>query len=282
MRSKGSAILDLAPPFDNQVLSPGSGYVVATGEAFISAGAPAGNYDFTPADGIIANTSPETDNSFVVDGNSVFPELVGGTVSIGGSSPAQQPSENEDPETGGEDSTDPVESDQVHFLRGDVNGDGVIDLTDGTQLQLLLGNGTPIECADAADVNDDGIVDDADRGGVSARAGARGVNARRARRLTGDGAVSDAEDRHHRRRRSRHEGYPSPDAHPPTSTGAFARRSRRSLCRRATMVWFQHLLGALKHPRVVDNQTGLDCKIRKFKTGHPYDVTKRAEPETRV
>ena len=155
-------ILDLAPPFDNQVLSPGSGYVVATGEAFISAGAPAGNYDFTPADGIIANTSPETDNSFVVDGNSVFPELVGGTVSIGGSSPAQQPSENDDSETGGEDSTDPVETDQVHFLRGDVNGDGVIDLTDGTQLQLLLGNGTSIECADAADVNDDGIVDDAD------------------------------------------------------------------------------------------------------------------------
>ena len=155
-------ILDLAPPFDNQVLAPGSGYVVATGDAFISAGAPAGNYDFTPANGIIANTSPETDNSFVVDGNSVFPELVGGTVSIGGSSPAQQPSENEEPETGGEDSTDQVETDQVHFLRGDVNGDGVIDLTDGTQLQLLLGNGTSIECADAADVNDDGIVDDAD------------------------------------------------------------------------------------------------------------------------
>ena len=58
-------------------------------------------------------------------------------------------------------------------------------------------------------------------------------NARRARRLTGDGAVSDAEDRHHRRRRSRHEGYPSPEAHPPTSTGALARRSCRSLCRRA-------------------------------------------------
>ena len=43
----------------------------------------------------------------------------------------------------------------------------------------------------------------------------------------------DAEDRHHRRRRSRHEGYPSPEAHPPTSTGALARRSCRSLCRRA-------------------------------------------------
>jgi hypothetical protein len=155
-------ILDLAPPFDNQVLAPGSGYIVATGEAFISAGAPAGNYDFTPANGIVANTSPETDNSFVVNGNSVFPELVGGTVTINGSSPAQAPEDENDTESDSTDTSDSPAGDQVHFIRGDVNGDGVIDLTDGTQLQVWIGNATPLACPDAADVNDDGVVDEAD------------------------------------------------------------------------------------------------------------------------
>ena len=149
-------ILDLAPPFDNQVLAPGSGYVVATGEAFISAGAPTGNYIFTPANEIVAGTSPETDNSFVVNGASVFPELVGGTVTINGSSPAQAPEDDPDSESTTSDAH------LSHFIRGDVNGDGVIDLTDGTQLQLLLGNANPIDCPDAADVNDDGVIDEAD------------------------------------------------------------------------------------------------------------------------
>ena len=90
-------------------------------------------------------------------------------------------------------------------------------------------------------------------------------NARRARRLTGDGAVSDAEDRHHRRRRSRHEGYPSPDAHPPTSTGAFARRSRRSLCRRANDDGLVSTTPGARNTRVL-------LTIKIFKTGYPYDV----------
>jgi hypothetical protein len=40
-----------------------------------------------------------------------------------------------------------------------VNGDGIIDLTDGSQLQLwVTGAGVMPSCLDAADVNDDGIV----------------------------------------------------------------------------------------------------------------------------
>lgn len=146
-------ILDLATPFDNQRLSPESGYVVATGEAFVNADAPTGNYDFTPANEIVAGTSPETDNTFVVNGASVFPELVGGTVTINGTSPAQALEDENDSESTTSDSH------LNHFIRGDVNGDGVIDLTEGTQLQILLGNSNPIECAD---VNDDGVIDDAD------------------------------------------------------------------------------------------------------------------------
>ncbi len=152
-------ILDLAPPFDNQVLAPGSGYLVATGEAFISAGAPAGNYDFTPANGVVAGTSPATDNTFVVEGTSVFPELIGGTVTIGGTSPSQAPEDEDDSQDTTSDSGD---SQQANFIRGDVNGDGMLDLTDGTQLQLWIGNAISIDCPDAADVNDDGVVDESD------------------------------------------------------------------------------------------------------------------------
>ena len=90
-------------------------------------------------------------------------------------------------------------------------------------------------------------------------------NARRECRPTGDGDVSDAEDRHHRRRRSRHEGYPSPDAHPPTSTGAFARRSRRSLCRRANDDGLVSTTPGARNTRVL-------LTIKIFKTGYPYDV----------
>ncbi|NCG13705.1 MAG: hypothetical protein GWP38_10220 [Planctomycetia bacterium] len=149
-------ILDLAPPFDNQVLSPGSGYVVATGEAFISASAPSGSYAFGPANGGVASTSPPTNNTFVVSGSSVDPELISGTVTIGGTSGSTLPEDNS------ENNDDSSDSHVDHFIRGDVNGDGVIDLTDGTQLQLLIGTGLPLSCQDAADANDDGIINDDD------------------------------------------------------------------------------------------------------------------------
>ena len=40
-----------------------------------------------------------------------------------------------------------------------MNGDGGLDVTDGSNLQLwLTGGGTMPPCLDAADVNDDGVV----------------------------------------------------------------------------------------------------------------------------
>jgi hypothetical protein len=45
----------------------------------------------------------------------------------------------------------------TEFLRGDANGDGKVDLSDGVRVlnYLFLGNAT-IECLDAADSNDTG------------------------------------------------------------------------------------------------------------------------------
>ena len=68
-------------------------------------------------------------------------------------------------------------------------------------------------------------------------------NARRARRLTGDGAVSDADDRHHRRRRSRHEGTPAPmRTHRRRPAPSRVGRAVRCAAERTTMVWFQQHL----------------------------------------
>jgi predicted phosphodiesterase len=49
------------------------------------------------------------------------------------------------------------------FLRGDSNGDGVLDISDPNHLYLFLFNGTVSpNCLDASDVNDDGQVDVSD------------------------------------------------------------------------------------------------------------------------
>ncbi|MEM7233477.1 MAG: dockerin type I repeat-containing protein [Planctomycetota bacterium] len=51
----------------------------------------------------------------------------------------------------------------IEFLRGDVNDDGVTELTDAVNvLQYLFLGGNAPECMDAADSNDDGAVDMAD------------------------------------------------------------------------------------------------------------------------
>ena len=49
---------------------------------------------------------------------------------------------------------------EVSIMRGDISGDGVIDLTDQIiLLDFLYVTGKPISCMKAADVNDDGEVD---------------------------------------------------------------------------------------------------------------------------
>ncbi|MBN1421102.1 MAG: hypothetical protein JXP34_20185 [Planctomycetes bacterium] len=51
---------------------------------------------------------------------------------------------------------------ELHFIRGEVNGDGRIDIADAVWTLGALYGGLPLRIADAADVNDDGILDLAD------------------------------------------------------------------------------------------------------------------------
>ncbi|MEE2883116.1 MAG: FG-GAP-like repeat-containing protein [Planctomycetota bacterium] len=156
-----AVIMDLLPPFDGAILPSGSDHEVHRATAVIDGSAASGDYTFGPANGYAANTSAVTDNTFVVAGVSVEPELIDATLTIGGgSSPSTDPGNGNnggnDNSTGGNDDP-PV--DEVTFLRGDVNGDGSLDVTDGSLLQLwLTGGGTTPPCLDAADVNDDGMV----------------------------------------------------------------------------------------------------------------------------
>ena len=51
----------------------------------------------------------------------------------------------------------------VPFVRGEVNGDGAVDLSDGVfVLARLFASGPAPPCTDAADANDDGAVDVSD------------------------------------------------------------------------------------------------------------------------
>lgn len=53
--------------------------------------------------------------------------------------------------------------DQYGFLRGDINGDGTVDIADPIALLIrLFEGGAPSSCVEADDVNDDGSVDVAD------------------------------------------------------------------------------------------------------------------------
>ena len=57
----------------------------------------------------------------------------------------------------------PVFSTEIpQFRRGDVTGDGVLNIADPTVLIEIVYNNGPINCADANDVNDDGNVNVAD------------------------------------------------------------------------------------------------------------------------
>jgi len=48
------------------------------------------------------------------------------------------------------------------FVRGDANGDGIVDVADGVAIAFVIYEGRALNCNDAADVNDDGVLDVAD------------------------------------------------------------------------------------------------------------------------
>jgi len=132
-----AVIIDFLPPFDGAVLPAGSGQSIAAGTLAISPAA-TGATQLAPTDGL---GSPPTDNSFVVGGQSIFPSLVAGIVTIAAGPPSDDPP----------------------FVRADANRDGLVDVSDGRFIQnWLQSGGIAPPCLDAADVNDDGLVDLAD------------------------------------------------------------------------------------------------------------------------
>jgi len=54
------------------------------------------------------------------------------------------------------------------FIRGDVNLDSQVGISDAVQLVRVLFNGGRLECPDAADANDDGRIDITDAIGILA------------------------------------------------------------------------------------------------------------------
>ena len=140
-------------PYDGQELEPAAGRVLATGTVSVMASAPAGDSILALTNGL---GSPPNDNSYVSNGITVFPELIGGVVHVASGAG------NEEGDGGGgvgDPGNNPPEEEAV-FIRGDVNNDGFADVSDGTMLQAWLnGTGADPGCFDAADVNDDGSID---------------------------------------------------------------------------------------------------------------------------
>ena len=48
----------------------------------------------------------------------------------------------------------------VEFIRGDVNADGRVTISDA--IRILLREAYPLQCMDAADVNDNGVIERVD------------------------------------------------------------------------------------------------------------------------
>jgi hypothetical protein len=58
---------------------------------------------------------------------------------------------------------DVIVTDERTFVRGDANGDGVVNISDPVfHLNALFIGGPPIPCDDAADANDDGLLNISD------------------------------------------------------------------------------------------------------------------------
>lgn len=56
----------------------------------------------------------------------------------------------------------PADCNVPKFIRGDADANGKIDTGDSYKIMYWLTQGTPITCLDAADANDDGIINQAD------------------------------------------------------------------------------------------------------------------------
>ena len=136
-----TVIFDFLPPFERQAIPAGDGQVLA--EALLSARdtTPVGDYSVQFVDGA---GDPPLNNIFVYDGQSVFPQLVPGVISVGDGSASGE-----------------------LFVRGDFDGDGSLTLTDAVAISnYLFLQGAEPQCSDAADVDDNGEVNVTDTVGL--------------------------------------------------------------------------------------------------------------------
>lgn len=141
-----AVIFDFLPPFEGVFLPAGTNHSILAGSARLtSIPAPASTTTLSPTNDL---GSPPTDTIFVIDGQSLNPNLEEATVTVAGS-------------VGASPAAPPVAS--APFLRGDADGDGLIGLSDGTLIQSYLGGTAAAPtCLDAADANDDGQITAAD------------------------------------------------------------------------------------------------------------------------
>ena len=123
---------DFVPPFDGNTLPVGEDLLLATLVVRVVDDGTFGLRPLVPTDGL---GDPVIDNVFVEAGFAYYPELVGGGVDVQDIAPVPT------------------------FVRGDVNGDGDVDVTDSNAiLDWVFGRGPFPACFDAADVDDDGRV----------------------------------------------------------------------------------------------------------------------------
>jgi hypothetical protein len=131
-RASLTVVLDFVPPFARQVILAGEDTLLCTIRFRVLADAPTGVYPLELQNNL---GDPPLNNIFVVDGQSIFPDLLGGEVHV-------------------IDGLEPV------FLRGDFNQSSVFDLSDPIALvAYLFQGGRAPQCLDTADIDDNGRVE---------------------------------------------------------------------------------------------------------------------------
>jgi PKD repeat protein len=128
-------IIDFVPPFDGRILLAGENQILVNLIFNVSPTAPAGTV--TEIELINNREVSQIFNIFTVDNTSKLPVLESSTVTVVEMTAAEG-----------------------FFVRGDVDGSGSVDITDGISLLnfLFTGSAAPV-CYDAADVGDSGSVD---------------------------------------------------------------------------------------------------------------------------
>jgi hypothetical protein len=126
-----TVIFDFTPPFDRQTIPPGKNMKLFRTKIRAASEAPIGTYSLRLVNGL---GDPPLNNIFVFDGQSIFPELGDGELSI-------------------------TDVSAPTFIRGDFNATGNVDVSDAVAIvDYLFRSGTPPICEDSADVDDSGVV----------------------------------------------------------------------------------------------------------------------------